>query len=137
MIRSSDAVVLKAMAQEAGPLPYSSYYCSPDYLEREAETVAKIARANAAAMAWMRAHNGDEIWEMIAPNFSGGDPQLLQSATRRYKELGPWDSDTTLSRESFDGLAVALQRGGLLTRVAPYELICRDDPARSAEASLR
>jgi NitT/TauT family transport system substrate-binding protein len=136
LIRSGDAVLLKAMAQQAGPLPYSSYYCSPDFLQREPETIARIARANARAMRWMREHSGDEIWETIVPDFPDGDQPLLRAATLHYKALGPWDSDTTLPRESFDRLAYALNRGGLISKVADYELICQDEPARAAEATL-
>ncbi len=136
LMRSGDAVLLRAMADEAGPLPYSSYYCSADYLSREPDTVRRIARAHAAAMRWMRTHDGDEIWEAIAPAFAGEDASLLRAATRRYRELAAWGSDTTLPRNSYQRLADALSRGGLIARVPPYELVCDDIAAREAEARL-
>jgi NitT/TauT family transport system substrate-binding protein len=136
LIRSGDAVLLRAMGDEAGPLPYSSYYCSPDYLSREHETVRRVARAHAAAMRWMRGHSGEEIWETIAPAFAGEDASLLRAATHRYKSLGTWDSSITLPRSSYTRLADALRRGGLTVRVPPYELVCDDIVAREAEARL-
>jgi NitT/TauT family transport system substrate-binding protein len=136
LLRSGDAVLLRAMAGEAGPLPYSSYYCAPDYLQSATETVRAVARANAAAMRWMRSRTGEEIWEAIRPAFAGGDDETLRAATVRYKSLGVWGSDTTLPFESYDALATAMKAGGLITRVAPYELVIRDQPARDAEAAL-
>lgn len=136
LVRGGSAFLLKAMAGEAGPLPYSSYYCAPDFLTREPDTVRRVARGNAAAMRWMRSHSADEVWEMIQPAFGDGPADILRAATTRYKNLGIWDSDTTISPQSYAGLTTALQQGGLIARVAPYEMIIRDEAAREAEASV-
>jgi ABC-type nitrate/sulfonate/bicarbonate transport system substrate-binding protein len=136
LLASGDAVLLRAMADEAGPLPYSSYYCSGDYLQTGAEVLRRLARAHAAAMRWMRNHPGKEIWEVIAPGFAGEDAALLRAATLRYRALGVWDSNTALPRSSYLRLAESLNRGGLIARVPPYELICDDIVAREAESRL-
>jgi NitT/TauT family transport system substrate-binding protein len=136
LIRSGSGKLLRAMADETGPLPYSSYYCTPDYLAHEPEAVRSVTRANAAAMRWMQRHTGEEIWESIAPAFVGEDSALLRAATIRYRSLGTWDSDSTLSRGSFSRLATTLHRGGLIARLPPYELICDDLLAREAESRL-
>ncbi|HTE85099.1 MAG TPA: ABC transporter substrate-binding protein [Dehalococcoidia bacterium] len=136
LTRGGDAILLRAMAEEAESLPYSSYYCPPDYVIREPESVRRVARANAAAIRWMQSHSGDEIWESIRPDFAEGDAETLRAATVRYKALGVWSSDTTLPPLSYARLAAAMQRGGLITRIAPYELVIRDQAARTAEAEL-
>jgi ABC-type nitrate/sulfonate/bicarbonate transport system substrate-binding protein len=136
LLRDGSGFLLRAMAKEAGPLPYSSYYCSSELLRREVETVRSVARGNAAATKWMRSHTGDEIWEMIRPAFAEGDEVLLRAATAHYRALGVWGSDTTLPVESYEGLANALHGGGLITRVAPYRTIIQDEAAREAEAEL-
>jgi NitT/TauT family transport system substrate-binding protein len=136
LMQSGDAVLLRSMAEEAGPLPYSSYYCAPDYLAREPEVVRGVAHANAAAIRWMRGQSGEAIWERIAPAFAGEDADLLRAATIRYQTLGTWSDDTTLPRSSFSRLATALSHGGLIARIPPYELICDDLSAREAEARL-
>jgi len=136
LTRAGDAVILRAMAEEVGALPYSSYYCAPDYLELAPEVIAGVARAHAATMRWIRAHTGDEIWDTIRPAFADGDAELLRAATVRYKALGTWDSDTTLPLPSYDALATAMKAGGLVRRVAPYDLVIRDEAAREAEAGM-
>jgi hypothetical protein len=49
-----------------------------------------LIRAHAAALAWMRTATGVEIWETIAPSFSGADPESNRRAVDRYHRLGVW-----------------------------------------------
>jgi NitT/TauT family transport system substrate-binding protein len=136
LTQTGSAWLLRSMALEAGPLPYSSYYCAPDSLERNSEIIRRVALANAYALRWMQSHSAADIWELIGPAFGDEDEATLRAATVRYKTLGVWDSDSAIPEESYDRLAEALFRGGLISRIAPYELVIRDEPARSAEAVL-
>jgi NitT/TauT family transport system substrate-binding protein len=132
LLRDGAAVLLRSMAEEAGALPYSSYCVRPEFLATEPAVVAALIRAHIAALAWLRTADGADIWEVIRPSFPDGDPEVLARAVERYHRLGVWSSDAALPRSSYDRLAGMLQRGGLITRVAPYELVCRDDLTRQA-----
>jgi NitT/TauT family transport system substrate-binding protein len=136
LVQSGSAHLLKSMATEAGLLPYSSYYCAPGYLDSNPETVQAVALANAEALRWMQGHSAEDIWELIKPAFLDQDEAMLRAGTSRYKSLGVWDSDSTIPMNSYDALADALHRGGLISQIAPYELVIRDDPARRAEGDL-
>ena len=135
LLQQSEAFLVRAMAHEAGPLPYSSYYASSGFLEREQALVAGFVRAHVAALAWMRQSTGAEIWDAIAPAFKDGNPDVLRRATQRYKELGTWSSDATLSPSTYGRLTDALSRGGLIERIAPYELVIRDQVAAELTAA--
>ena len=134
LVRDGAAVVLREMASELGPLPYSSYCARPGYLEQAPEAVRALTRAHVAALRWMRTASGAEIWETIRPSFPGADDEIFGRAVERYRRLGTWSSDATLPRASYERLADLLRRGGLISRVAPYELVCNDAPARAAIA---
>ena len=134
LVRDGAAVVLREMARELGPLPYSSYCARPDYLERAPEAIRALTRAHVAALRWMGAAGGAEIWTTIRPSFPGADDELSRRAVERYHRLGTWSSDATLPRASYERLADLLRRGGLIARIAPYDLVCRDAPARAAIA---
>jgi len=134
LLRGGAAVLLRAMAEEAGPLPYSSYYCEPSYLGNEPEALGCFIRGHVRALQWMRQHSAAEIWDVIAPSFAGEDASLLAAAVERYQALGTWRSDATIPRSSFARLADRLNRAGLIKRIPPYELVCNDLLAREAEA---
>jgi NitT/TauT family transport system substrate-binding protein len=135
LLRSGDAVLLRTMADDAGPLPYSSYYCEAGFLGN-GDALRGFVRTHVRALQWMRQHGPDEIWTLIAPDFSDGDAALLSAAVSRYHGLGTWGSDATIPRSSYSRLADALSRGGLIRRIPPYELVCNDLLAREAEARL-
>ncbi len=136
LARDGAAVILRAMGEQTGPLPYSSYCAPPAVLRGRPELIAAVVRAHVAALRWMQTATGDEIWETIRPSFADGDAEVLRRAVERYRRLGTWAADATLPRDRFDRLAGMLQRGGLVARIAPYELVCDDAVAREATAAM-
>ena len=131
LVAAGDVTIVREMAAEAGPIPYSSYSARRVVLDSQAEAVRALIRAHASALAWMRAATGAEIWETIAPSFPDADAEVYRRAVERYHRLGVWSSDATLPRSSFDRLADLMQRGGLIQRVAPYEACCDDSLTRA------
>lgn len=138
LVAERTAVILREMAHEAGPIPYSSYSAHHRVLADQAEAVRAFIRAHVAALAWMRGAGGTEIWDTIAPAFpEAAEPAAYRRAVERYHRLGLWSSDATLPRDSFDRLADLLRRGGLISRVAPYEACCDDRLTREVLAEAR
>jgi NitT/TauT family transport system substrate-binding protein len=126
LIRSGEAFLLRSMAEEAGPLPYSSYYARPEFLDTEPELIKAFVQAHEEALRWMRQAGGEETWKTIATAFPDGDPEILAAATERYFRLGTWSSDAGLSPATYRSLTDALKVGGLIERIAPYEVAIRD-----------
>ena len=135
LVAAGGATIVAEMAHEAGPIPYSSYSATRAVLDTQREALGALIRAHVAALAWMRAATGAEIWETIAPSFPEADAAVYRRAVERYHRLGVWSSDATLPRASFDRLADLMQRGGLIERVAPYEACCDDSLTRAALAA--
>jgi NitT/TauT family transport system substrate-binding protein len=130
-LAADGAVIVREMAREAGPVPYSSYSARRAVLTEQAEPISAFIRAHIATLAWMRAATGAEIWETIAPSFPGVDEAIQLRAVERYQRLETWSSDATLPRASFDRLAALLHQGGLIKQVAPYEACCDDHLTRT------
>jgi len=131
LVADGSGVIVREMAAESGPIPYSSYSAKRAVLDTRAGALTAFVRAHVAALAWMRAASGAEIWETIAPSFPDADAAVFQRAVERYHRLGVWSSDATLPHASFDRLADLMHRGGLIQRVAPYEACCDDSLTRS------
>jgi NitT/TauT family transport system substrate-binding protein len=136
LIADGSGAVVREMAREAGPIPYSSYSARRAVLDGQPEALSALIRAHAAALAWMRAASGAEIWATIAPSFPDADAALYRRAVERYHRLGVWSSDATLPQASFDRLAYLMQRGGLIQRVAPYEACCDDALTRAVLSDI-
>jgi NitT/TauT family transport system substrate-binding protein len=138
LVAEGTAVVVREMAREAGPMPYSSYSAHPAVFVEESEALRALIRAHVAALEWMRGASGAEIWNTIAPSFpEAAEPAAYRRAVERYHRLGVWSSDATLPRASFERLADVMHRGGLISRVAPYEGCCDDSLTREVLAEAR
>ncbi|MFN8633489.1 MAG: ABC transporter substrate-binding protein [Chloroflexota bacterium] len=124
-------VVVREMATEGGPIPYSSYSALRSVLDTQNEALTAFTRAHVATLEWMRAATGEEIWETIEPSFPDADGGVNRWAVERYHRLGVWSSDATIPHASFDRLADLLHRGGLIQTVAPYDACCDDTITRA------
>src|SRR5438034_768766 len=58
LVRDGAGLILREMAREAGPLPYSSYCARPAFLDQQPEAISALARAHVAAPRWMPATSG-------------------------------------------------------------------------------
>ncbi|MFN8557860.1 MAG: ABC transporter substrate-binding protein [Dehalococcoidia bacterium] len=135
LVRDGVAVIHREMANETGPLPYSSYCARPELFSTAPDLLQAVARANIDALAWIRSVSGTAVWEAIRPSFPDDDPAIMQRAVERYHRLGVWHSDATIPHASFAKLADMLHRGDLISRVAPYDVCCDDAPTRAALAA--
>jgi NitT/TauT family transport system substrate-binding protein len=135
LVADGSAVIVREMAREGGPIPYSSYSAYRTVLSEQADAVKALIRAHVAALDWITSVSGAEVWDLIAPYFpEASEPAIYQRAVERYHRLGLWASDATLPRESFDRLADLMHRGGLIQTVAPYETCCDDSLTREVLA---
>jgi NitT/TauT family transport system substrate-binding protein len=135
LIADGSGVVVREMAREVGPIPYSSYSARRVVLDDKSEAISALIRAHVAALAWMRSASGAEIWSTIAPSFADADATVYRRAVERYHRLGVWSSDATVPHASFDRLAYLMHHGGLIQRVAPYEACCDDSLTRAVVAA--
>ena len=138
LVAEGTAIIVREMAREGGPIPYSSYSAHRAVLDGQTDAVRAFLRAHIAALDWMRQASGAEIWDTIAPAFPEAADQadVYRRAVERYHRLALWSSDATLPRASFDRLADLLHRGGLISHVAPYEACCDDALTRAVLAEV-
>src|SRR5437868_1163440 len=68
LVADGSAVIVREMAAEAGPIPYSSYSARWAVLDTQADALSAMIRGHVATLAWMRAATGAEIWDTIAPS---------------------------------------------------------------------
>jgi NitT/TauT family transport system substrate-binding protein len=118
--------IVKDVGTDVPPIPYSSYGVMPALLRARPDAVMALVRGHRAALDWITSVSGAEVWETIRPDFPDGASEVMQRAVERYHRLGTWHGGASLDRAGYERLGHLLQRGGLLTRIAPYELVVED-----------
>ena len=113
--------LVASMGEATGPVPFTSYMTTPEFLRREPEIVLRFTRAVYRTQRWLAEHDAAAVAQVIAPAFADTAPPILERAVARYLGQGTWARDPLLRREGYDYLERILLSGGLIRRGARYE----------------
>ena len=108
-------------ASGRGPCVYTSYIASRDRIAREPAAFAAMRRATAHMLAWLVAHEADELAAATASFYPDVPPDVLAEALGRYRATGIWAATPAMSREGFIRLAESFVSGGSLSRMPSFE----------------
>jgi NitT/TauT family transport system substrate-binding protein len=121
MLAAGEAHLVASMGEATGPVPFTSYMTTPEFLNREPETVLRFTRALYRTQRWLAAHDAKTIAVTIAPGFPDIAPAILERAVDRFSKQGTWSPDPILRRPGFDYLQDILRAGGFITKTHRYE----------------
>ena len=121
MLASGEAHLVASMGEATGPVPFTSYMTTPEFLRREPETVLRFTRAVYRTQGWLAAQDSRVIAETIAPDFRDIDRAVLERAIARFKRQDTWARDPVLRRPGYDYLQEILQTGGFIKKTHRYE----------------
>jgi NitT/TauT family transport system substrate-binding protein len=109
------------MGDATGPVPFTSYMTTPEFLRREPGLMLAFTRALYRTQRWLATHGAPDIAEAIAPEFPDIDPVLRERLITRYLAQDTWARDPLLRRAGYDYLEQILLDGGFIRRRHPYE----------------
>lgn len=112
--------VIASFGLESGKVPYTVYMAKQSYIRQNAEVVQKFTRAVYKAQQWVATHTPAEIAQVIAPYFQDVDPDILESAVKRYQEQGSYAADPILDEDEWNNLQAIMREAGELKQPADY-----------------
>jgi NitT/TauT family transport system substrate-binding protein len=121
LLASGEAHLVASMGEATGPVPFTSYMTTPEFLRREPETVLRFTRAVYRTQRWLARQDAQTIVETIGPDFRDIDRGVLERAIERFKKQDTWARDPVLRRPGFDYLQEILQTGGFIKKTHRYE----------------
>jgi NitT/TauT family transport system substrate-binding protein len=132
LLAGGEAHVVASMGEETGPVPFTSYMTTPEFLRREPDTVLRFTRALYRTQLWLAAHDAKTVAEAIARDFPEIEPRILEHAVGRFLKQDTWARDPVLRRPGFDYLQEILQSGGFIRKTHRYEDLVDTAIAESA-----
>lgn len=128
--------IVASIGEESGEIPYTAYYASKSYIEKNRNVIQKFTNAIYKGQKWVDSHTPEEIAEVIQPSFPDSDLETLTTVAKRYKETDAWSKDPVLNRESLQLLQEVMSLAGELEKEAPYEKIVTTEFAEEAIKSI-
>jgi NitT/TauT family transport system substrate-binding protein len=129
--------LVASMGEATGPVPFTSYMTTPEFLAREPDVMLRFTRAVYQTQRWLAQHGAPDIAKAIAPAFADTPPPLLERAVARYLAQGTWARDPLLRREGYDYLEQILLGGGFIKQRQRYEDLVDTELARRVMAEAR
>ena len=136
MLASGEAHLVASMGEATGPVPFTSYMTTPEFLRREPETMLRFTRALYRTQRWLASHDASVITDAVAPGFPDIDRGILERAVARFARQATWSRDPILRRPGFDYLQDILQSGGFITKTHRYEDLVDTEIAERAVAEV-
>jgi NitT/TauT family transport system substrate-binding protein len=117
--RGSGQITYAASAR--GLTSYTTFLSTRAGVHRLRSEFAAMKRAIGRMQAWLAEHSPADLATLVAPYFTDVARDDLVSAFARYKDAGVWSSDTAVTRDGFQRLAVSLRSGGFITKLPEYD----------------
>jgi len=137
MLAAGEGHLVASMGEATGPVPFTSYMTTPDFLRREPETLLRFTRALYRTQRWLASHDAKAITDVVAPGFPDIDRGILERAVARFSRQSTWSGDPILRRAGFDYLQRILQTGGFISKTHRYEDLVDTAIAERAVAELK
>ncbi len=134
LVGASAAHLVASMGVATGPVPFTSYMTTPEFLEREPDVVLRFTRAVHRTQRWFAENEPGTIANAIHPTFPDVPAPMLERIVARFKAQDTWSRDPLLRRPGYDYLQQILLDGGFIRRGHPYEDLVDTDVARRVMA---
>ncbi len=109
-------VILTSIGQESGEIPYTAYFASQGYMEKNPDVIQRFTNAVAKGQTWVQEHSAAEIAEAIADQFPDTGVEVLTKVAQRYKDIDAWNANPVMEKSSLERLELVMETAGELAR---------------------
>ena len=118
--REGKGYIVAAVGKATEEIPYTAYFASKEYIEKNEATIQGFANAVAKGQKWCSEHTAKEIAEVVAPQFPDTDIELLTASIQNYMDIDAWCDTPVMSEDSFNRLQDVMTSAGELSKRASY-----------------
>lgn len=117
--------VVASVGKEAGEIPYTCYFSTKSYIDKNPQTIEKFTHAIYKGQLWVQKHSDEEVAKAIKSFFPGTDEEILVSVVKNYRGINAFASNPTLKEENFSRLMDIIQsyKADLIPQRPPFDKI--------------
>lgn len=101
--------ILASIGEETGLIPYTCYFTTKSYMDKNPEVVENFTKAIYKGQQWFFSHSTDEIAERISPYFPGTDIDTIKTVIDNYKNIDALAHDPEIKEENLNRLMDIIQ----------------------------
>lgn len=101
--------IVASIGESAGNIPYTCYFSTKSYMEKNPETIQKFTNAIYKAQKWIDKHTEEEVAKSIISFFPGAKEDIIINVIKNYKKINAFASTPTLKEENLNKLMDIIQ----------------------------
>ena len=127
--------ILASVGKESGEIPYTAYFATKGYIEKNPELIKKFVRAIYRGQQWVMQSSPKEIANAIAASFPDTDIKLLEKSAESYKNIEAWSTTPVMKQEAYEKLQTLMTEAGELKQKAPFDKVVNNTYAEQILAA--
>ncbi len=131
--------IVASIGASAGTMPYTCFFATKSYIEKNPLIVEKFTRAIYKGQKWVSSHSDEEVCNSIKSYFPGADLETLISSIKNYKEINALSPDPILKSEDFNKLMDIIQsyKADLIPTRPAFDKIVNNTFAEKVDKDLK
>lgn len=109
MKKDDSGHIVASIGESAGTMPYTCFFATKSYIEKNPEMIEKFTRAIYKGQKWVSNHTDEEICNSINSFFPGTDESVLVESIKNYRKIDAFSPDPILKSEDLNRLMDIIQ----------------------------
>lgn len=137
--KDNTGYIVASVGAAAGVIPYTCYYATKSYIEKNPQIIEKFTRALYKGQIWVQKHSEAEIAKSIKSFFPGTDEALIAQVVKNYKDIDAYAPNLVLKEENMNRLMDIIQsyKTEILPERPPYDKIVNNSFAEKAVKDVK
>ena len=139
MKKDNSGHIVASIGASAGTIPYTCFYATQSYIEKNPEIVEKFTRAIYNGQKWVNSHTDAEVVSSIKSYFPGADESVLVESIKNYRNIDAFSPNPVLKPEDLTRLMDIIQsyKADLIPQRPAFDKIVNNSFAEKVVKDLK
>lgn len=123
--KDKSGYLVASVGKSAGVIPYTCFFSTKSYMEKNPEIISKFTRAIYKGQLWVQTHSDEEVAKSIKSFFPGTEEDIIKSVNKNYREINAFAPNPILKEDDLNRLMDIIQsyKSELIPDRPPFEKI--------------
>jgi NitT/TauT family transport system substrate-binding protein len=139
MKKDNSGHIVASIGETAGTMPYTCFYATKSYIEKNPGMVEKFTRAIYKGQKWVNSHSDAEVITSIKSYFPGADETALIESIKNYRNINAFSENPVVKADDLTRLMDIIQsyKADLIPKRPAFDKIVNNSFAEKAVKDLK
>ncbi|KHD14999.1 ABC transporter substrate-binding protein [Clostridium butyricum] len=133
--KDGSGYILASVGEETGLIPYTCYFSTKSYMDKNPEVIEKFTKAIYEGQQWFFSHSDEEVADSIIDYFPGTDRDTIITVVKNYRSIDALAHSPEIKEEDLNRLMDIIQDydSSLITTRPQFSKIVDNSYAQKAQ----